>query len=573
MSELSDTIKHMDETYALSSTVDRMNGTSADSGAQALDAPLVPLERLEERICELAAHLAAGTCRFLQLVAEFDARRGWASWDLPSCSAWLAWKCQVAPGTAREQVRVARALADVPVITAEFAAGRMSYAKVRALTRIATAATEAGLAEITGPMSAAQCERFVAAHRKASDDEELANQTARRVRVHVAEDGSVTITAKLPATDGAVVLQALRAAAGDCEHPHRPHPDPAEDTAPVEGAGSRAGAVVAGAPAGDVTPNPDGGGQAGQGDGTCQASLADALVEVAGAYLSGKIATAGNPDIYHVIVHVGPEALTTGPAAGDPAAGHGVRAENGSDDSPAQHRVSAETRAAEPRAREHHVSAETSADGPVGLVAGPAHRSAGHPAHPRRCHLDDGPAISAAAAQALACHATVSWMLHDHDGTLLDVGRRHRRATPALRRAVRERDKSRCQFPGCHSRRTDVHHIIAWAKGGKTRLRDLILLCEAHHVIVHALGYLITPGQDGTFAFTRPDGQAMPNGPALPGSDGELARCHDADITTDTIIPAGLGDKLDLDLAIWACFANARIDREAAQQHEQHLAA
>ncbi len=162
-------------------------------------------------------------------------------------------------------------------------------------------------------------------------------------------------------------------------------------------------------------------------------------------------------------------------------------------------------------------------------------------------------------------------MLHDHDGTLLDAGRRHRRATPALRRAVRERDKSRCQFPGCHSRRTDIHHIIPWATGGKTRLRDLILLCEAHHVIIHALGYLITPGQDTTFTFTRPDGQPMPNGPALPGSDSDLARCHHANITTDTIIPAGLGDKLDLDLAIWACLANARINHEASQQHEQHL--
>jgi hypothetical protein len=52
----------------------------------------VSLERLEERICELAGHLAAGTCRFLQLVAEFDARRGWACWDLPSCAAWLTRK-------------------------------------------------------------------------------------------------------------------------------------------------------------------------------------------------------------------------------------------------------------------------------------------------------------------------------------------------------------------------------------------------------------------------------------------------------------------------------------------------
>ncbi len=159
----------------------------------------------------------------------------------------------------------------------------------------------------------------------------------------------------------------------------------------------------------------------------------------------------------------------------------------------------------------------------------------------------------------------MTWMLHDHDGTLLDVGRRHRRATAALRRAVRERDRGRCQFPGCWSRRTDIHHIIPWAKGGKTRLRDLISLCEAHHVIVHARGYLITPTATGTgFRFTRPDGQRMPNSPVLPGSDGDLARCHDADITTETIVPAGLGDRLDLDLAIWACFANARLDQQQA---------
>jgi hypothetical protein len=70
----------------------------------------------------------------------------------------------------------------------------------------------------------------------------------------------------------------------------------------------------------------------------------------------------------------------------------------------------------------------------------------------------------------------------------------------------------------------------------------------------------------------RPIGPG-PGSPALPGSHGDLARCHDADITTDTIIPAGLGDKLDLDLAIWACLGNARIDQEASQQPQQQIAA
>ncbi len=225
MSEMPSIIKNMNENPLLSAVDDPRAGGPAGPGPQDPDPPLVPLQRLEEQICELAAHLAAGTRRFLQLIAEFDAREGWAAWDLPSCSAWLAWKCQIAPGTAREQVRVARALASLPHITAQFAAGRMSYAKVRALSRIATTATEADLAQITAPMTAAQCERFAAAHRKACDTEELAAWAARRVRVHVGDDATVTISARLPAADGAVVLQALRAAAGDCERPHRPHTD------------------------------------------------------------------------------------------------------------------------------------------------------------------------------------------------------------------------------------------------------------------------------------------------------------------------------------------------------------
>ncbi len=594
----------MSETYLLDSADDRPTGSPVSRGPgtpQDPDPSLVSLERLEERICELAGHLAAGTCRFLQLVAEFDARRGWACWDLPSCAAWLAWKCQVAPGTAREQVRVARALEGLPVITAEFAAGRMSYAKVRALSRIATTQTEADLAEITGAMTAAQCERFVAAHRKASDDEELASRAARRVSVHLAEDGSVAITAKLPATDGAVVLQALRAAAGDCEHPHRPHGDPAEDIAPAAqdtGSAEDTGPAAVRVPAGTRT-GAKASGDAGDGDSagqkaeTCRASLADALVEVAAAYLSRKIATAGNPDIYQVIVHVGPEALVGEPSAGDPAgtppaAQPGIPAEPRGDEPSAAERngnpasmpatVTAQTPGrppALPTPRPADVSAETPGDRAAGTAASPGARPVGHPAHPRRCHLDDGAAVSPAAAQALACHATVSWMLHDHDGTLLDVGRRHRKPPPALRRAVRERDKGRCQFPGCRSRRTDIHHITPWARGGKTRLRDLILLCEAHHVIVHALGYLITRAPGGAFAFSRPDGQPMASNPGLPASDGDLARCHDAEITIDTIIPAGLAGKFDLELAVWAALANARIaaERAAEGQYEQDLAA
>src|SRR6266567_7011289 len=182
----------------------------------------VPLERLEAQICELAGHLTAATCRFLILLGDFDDRRGWASWDFPSCAAWLSWKCQMASGTAREHVRVARALRSLPVIRSQFGAGRLSYAKVRALTRIATPGTDAGLAEIAGPMTGNQLERFARAHRTVTHADDAAARVRRRLAWRFDEDGSLAVTIRLPPLQGAVLLQALRAAAGDVDHPHDP---------------------------------------------------------------------------------------------------------------------------------------------------------------------------------------------------------------------------------------------------------------------------------------------------------------------------------------------------------------
>jgi hypothetical protein len=167
------------------------------------------LEHLEARICELAGHLTAATCQFLLLVADFDAREGWAGWEMASCAAWLSWKCQIAPGTAREQVRVARALGGFPLITAQFAAGRLSYAKVRALTRIATPDTEAGLAEMAAPMTAAQLERFARAHRRVTRDQDQQARARRKLTWCWVDDFEFAFRGLLPPQEAAVVLQAL----------------------------------------------------------------------------------------------------------------------------------------------------------------------------------------------------------------------------------------------------------------------------------------------------------------------------------------------------------------------------
>jgi hypothetical protein len=510
-------IKYMFDMKSCSTT----GGTAPDGGALTSGPDQVPLERLEAQICELAGHLAAATCRFLVLLADFDARRGWASWDMNSCAEWLSWKCQMSSGTAREHVRVARALRDLPVIRAEFGAGRLSYAKVRALTRIATPDTDAGLAELAGPMTGNQLERFARAHRQVSSADDAAARVQRRLAWRFEEDGSLAGTFRLPPLQGAVLLKALRAAAGDLEHPHaaaqeqphaadQDHPDPPGPGQPDAAQGPGVSAETS--PAEQAL-------AAGQPQPPTSSSLADALLVIAEAFLAGKVADADDPEVYQVVVHVGTDAIT--PASQASGAGD--------------------------------VSAETSPAAP-----GPA----GHPGDPARCHVEDGPAISVSTAQMIACSSTLSWMLHDSAGKLLDLGRRRRRPNAALRRAARERDKCRCRFPGCESRRVDLHHIQYWSNGGRTKLDNLVSLCKYHHMLVHERGYLIAAARDGTFAFYRPDGTALPACPALPAPDGAIEDRHDADITPETILPPWYGERLDLDYAIHVCFANARTEQE-----------
>ena len=229
------------------------------------------------------------------------------------------------------------------------------------------------------------------------------------------------------------------------------------------------------------------------------------------------MAGADDAEVYQVVVHAGTDVLT------EPAAPAGV-------------------------------SAET--------PAAPA-RVPGDPADPARCHVEDGPAISVSTAQMLACTAALSWMTHGGAGAVLALGRRRRRPSSAIRRAARERDGCRCRFPGCESRRTDLHHIQHWINGGRTDLGNLISLCPCHHKVVHDRGYLIAaPPGGGGFAFYRPDGTPLPTSPPLPAPDGGIGAAHDAAITPDTIIPPWYGERLDLHHAIWTCFANARTRQE-----------
>jgi hypothetical protein len=248
------------------------------------------LVALEREICELAAHIAAATCRWLQLIAEFDKRRGWAEWGVYSCAHWLSWRCSIGLVAGREHVRVARCLEELPLVTQAFSTGELSYSKVRAITRVATPEMEADLVEIARHATGAQLEKLVRGYRGALSATLASARRAhelRYLRWHYEDDGSLSFSGRLPADEGQLVLTALKAA--------EEQPDtPADGTAPP-----------------------------------ADARNADALVATARAALTATPANRSGGDPCEVVVHVDVETL-----AGDEvkscselAGGHGIAPE------------------------------------------------------------------------------------------------------------------------------------------------------------------------------------------------------------------------------------------------------
>src|SRR2546428_11979809 len=173
------------------------------------------LDRLGDEIAELSAHLEAATARLLDLIREFDERAGWNN-GFRSCAAWLSWRIGLDLGAARERVRVARALGTLPRLAQALARGELSYAKVRALTRVATRETEERLLKVGRAGTAEHVERIVRAWRRvdrvAEAKESIRRHRARGLHVYQDEAGMVVIHGRLEPEAGAVFRKALEAA-------------------------------------------------------------------------------------------------------------------------------------------------------------------------------------------------------------------------------------------------------------------------------------------------------------------------------------------------------------------------
>jgi hypothetical protein len=260
------------------------------------------------------------------------------------------------------------------------------------------------------------------------------------------------------------------------------------------------------------------------------ANRADALAEMAESYLNGEPGSGVSADRYQVMVHVTPAALQEEDTVEVPPG-----------------RVTAVT-------SDPDVTAVTSRTLSADMS-----------------YLDDGPHLAAETARRIACDGSILKLVEDEQGQPLSIGRKSRTIPPALRRALRVRDRG-CRFPGCtHTAYIDGHHVKHWADGGETSLENLVMLCRRHHRMVHEGGFGCERKASGEFVFTDPYQRLLPASPApIPiDTNPEFGTyieswLHDLDIDERTCVPHWYaGDRMDWDLAVWHMF---QIEETAQRQ-------
>ena len=479
-------------------------------------------------VTDMAARINHADWRFIKLIAAMDRRRGWDERGYCNLGNWLDHRCGLGPCAARERVRIGRALERLPRIDAAFRDGVLSYSKVRAVTRVATRETEAMLLAIAGRSSAAQLESLVRTHERIDtpDRERICNEQRRGLSWYY-EDGMLVVTAAVPAERGALVIKALEKIvdarldereayfqallAGD-----RGAVAEAADANPADA--NLAGAELVAEPA---APEPVANGRS---NGSGLVAAAADRQQRNGAAVADPVADDSGD--------VSAEAeCATGDVAGD------LPAE--ADDLPAS------------LIFEFSNTRQRFADALVDvaehyLANGPGHRQrragqryevvltidrnqlAEQPSECARYSVDPDWGVDEEDARQIACDADLTEFIQDAEGNLLNYERRRRIVPARLLRAFKLRDHSRCRFPGCPNQRyVEAHHVQHWIDGGETRLDNLVLLCSAHHRLLHHGAFHITV-EDGDVVFVSRDGEVIepalrPQFPEVPAGVSEEA--------------------------------------------------
>lgn len=408
--------------------------------------PPINNDQLADQITTLAGQINAANYRFLTLIAEFEHRKAWSGYGLKSCAHWLNWKCGIDMGAAREKVRAALALTNLPKTKTAFQKGELSFSKVRALTKIATPKNESFLLNIAEYGTAQHMEKLVKAYRTVDHnltaEEEHSNITKaqqdlkqdiakedkqkenRSVICYQDNDGMWIIHAKLPAEEGSLVAKTLKELGdklAETEIQAETQPEQKDKTEPKN--------VSAETFSLNQTEEKL----------TFPQRRADALIALSEHYLAtvhsastNSISALKSAERCQLILHIQAGSLNQSPQ-----------------------------------------------------------------------HLD-GQWLPPSTARRMACDAGLLIVEEDEAGTVLNIGRKSRIIPPAMARALAIRDNG-CQFPGCcETRYTEGHHIKHWADGGETKLDNLVTLCRYHHRELHKGSFYLTlkPSINNTAAKT-----------------------------------------------------------------------
>ncbi|MCP4301262.1 MAG: DUF222 domain-containing protein [Gammaproteobacteria bacterium] len=237
-------------------------------------------EKLGAEITELCSYIYAATSQLLSLIREFDEQQYWAELGFLSCAHWLNFACGFGMNSARERLRVAHALAGLPKINEEFSAGKISYSKVRAITRVADENNEDYLLMTAHHGTAHHVERLVAQYRRARklQDAEFANEQylKREVTYYYDHDGYLVLKARMPADQGEQIVKALEMAM-----------DAANDVAANQVPSGQTSEVIE---AEEKEP--------------IAARRADALAGIAETYMNNNESSGSTADRYQVVIHV-----------------------------------------------------------------------------------------------------------------------------------------------------------------------------------------------------------------------------------------------------------------------------
>jgi len=417
------------------------------------------LESLGERIAEQAAHIDAALHRLLSDLRTFDRGGGWHAQGARSCAHWLSWRLGWGLGTAREHLRVADRLADLPLLDEALRRGEISYSKIRAITRVATPENEAALLEVArhcpGHELETVCRKYRSVLRHDADPDPEGDRQRRWVARRDTADGMVRIEAVLHPEEAALVWAALdHGAKQQCRESQRVSAE-TSNSAPI-----------------------------------AAFDRADSLVELAQGYLRGD-----RPDRapIELVVSVPAETLR---------------------------RPLAITTNADP------------CPDPCDVAS-----------------LADGTCISAEAARRLACDCGVVDVVEDEHGVPLSVGRKRRTVPGSMKRALLQRDRT-CRFPGCANRLyLEAHHVVHWADGGDTSLRNLVATCSSHHRYLHEYGCSIELHDDGPHFLDRRGRRILdappPSRPPDLGWETILARNAELQISASTTEPLWDGARVD----------------------------